>query len=375
MVCTQPDTAWRRIDLNANKKIALFTLALVVLWFLSGVVTSGDDEPAGQAPSAVSDPAKVRVRWSEAREYAREVMARGRTAPNREVVLKAEISGRVVAVPAEKGQPVAEGDVICELAAEDRPQRVVEAEAAVTQAEIDYQGALKLKQKGYQSESAIAEAKARLESARATLEQTRINLANTRIVAPFSGFVDDRPVEVGDYMDRTSVCAELVEMDPLKVVARLSEREVVQVAVGSRANVELVTGQRVAGEVVYLSHLADPQTRTYEMEISLPNPDVALRAGVACQIRVAAEHLQAHRIPASLLALGDAGQPGVKFVDDENLVRFVEVNLEGDDGQGVWVTGLPPQVRLITVGQEYVSSGERVQAELDSEPAGEAPGP
>ena len=360
--------------MNANKKIALVTLALVVLWFLSGVVTSGDDEPAGQAPSAVSDPAKVRVRWSEAREYAREVMARGRTAPNREVVLKAEISGRVVAVPAEKGQAVAEGDVICELAAEDRPQRVVEAEAAVAQAEIDYQGALKLKQKGYQSESAIAEAKARLESARATLEQTRINLANTRIVAPFSGFVDDRPVEVGDYMDRTSVCAELVEMDPLKVVARLSEREVVQVAVGSRANVELVTGQRVAGEVVYLSHLADPQTRTYEMEISLPNPDVDLRAGVACQIRVAAEHLQAHRIPASLLALGDAGQPGVKFVDDENLVRFVEVNLEGDDGQGVWVTGLPPKVRLITVGQEYVSSGERVQAELDSEPAGEDPG-
>ncbi|TNE75870.1 MAG: efflux RND transporter periplasmic adaptor subunit, partial [Gammaproteobacteria bacterium] len=341
----------RRTDLNANVKIALITLALVVVWFLSGAMSNGGEEPVTTEQAVVAERAKVRVLWSEAQQYSRQVLARGRTAPNREVVLKAEVSGRVIAVPVAKGQAVAEGEVICELAREDRSQRVVEAEAAVAQADIDYQGALKLKQKGYQSESAIAQAKARLESAKATLEQTRINLANTQIVAPFAGFVDDRPVEVGDYMDRTNVCAELVEIDPLKVVARLSEREVIKVSVGSRAQVELATGQRVEGEVIYLSHLADPQTRTYEMEISLPNPDFRLRAGVASQVQVAADHVLAHRVPAALLALGDSGEAGIKIVDEHDRVQFVELKLVGDDGQGIWVTGLPPKVRIITVGQ------------------------
>lgn len=352
--------------MNANVKIALVTLVLVIIWFLSGALTNGEGEASQQPQTETSDLAKVRVVWSEAQEYSRQVLARGRTSPNREVILKAEISGRVVAVPVAKGQAVAEGDVVCELAEEDRPQRVVEAEATVAQAEIDYQGALKLKQKGYQSESAIAQAKARLESAKATLAQTRVNLANTRIVAPFSGFVDDRPVEVGDYMDRTNICAELVEIDPLKVVARLSEREVVQISAGSEASVKLATGEQVTGEVVYLSHLADPQTRTYEMEILLPNPDFRLRAGVASHIQVSADQVMAHRIPAALLALGDAGEAGVKIVDDQDRVQFVELNLVGDDGEGVWITGLPEKVRLITVGQEYVSSGEQVMAEEDT---------
>lgn len=352
--------------MNANVKIALVTLALVIIWFLSGALTNGQEESSQQPQTEAAERAKVRVVWSEARQYSRQVLARGRTSPNREVILKAEISGRVIAVPAAKGQAVAAGDVVCELAKEDRPQRVVEAEAAVAQAEIDYQGALKLKQKGYQSESAIAEAKARLESAKATLAQTRVNLANTRIVAPFSGFVDDRPVEVGDYMDRTNICAELVEINPLKVVARLSEREVVKVSMGSEASVKLATGEQVSGKVVYLSHLADPQTRTYEMDVLLPNPDFHLRAGVASQIEVFADQVMAHRIPASLLALDDAGEAGVKIVDDEDRVQFIELNLVGDDGEGVWITGLPDKVRLITVGQEYVSSGEQVLAEEDT---------
>ncbi|WP_461481731.1 efflux RND transporter periplasmic adaptor subunit [Porticoccus sp.] len=351
--------------MNANVKIALFTLALVVIWFLSGAVSNGGDKPDRQQQLVASQLTKVRVLWSEAEEYSRQVVARGRTAPNRQVTLKAEVSGRVVAVPAAKGQAVAEGDVICELAREDRPQRVVEAQAAVDQAEIDYQGALKLKQKGYQSESAIAQAKARLESTRAILDQTKINLANTRIVAPFAGFIDDRPVEVGDYMDRTNICAQLVEINPLKVVSRLSEREVVRVSLGGQAQVKLATGQEVKGEVVYLSHLADPQTRTYEMEISLANPEGRLRSGVASQVLVTADHVLAHRVPAALLALGDKGQAGLKIVDEYDQVLFVELTLVGEDGEGIWVTGLPPKVRIITVGQEYVSSGEQVLAEED----------
>jgi len=349
--------------LNANVKIALVILVLIIIWFVSGLVTGNSEITPADDPAVAGELTKVRVRWVEAEDYSRQISARGRTVPNRHVTLRAEVSGRVVAVPADKGQAVDEGDTICELAEEDREQRVLEAQAAVAQAEIDYRGALKLKEKGYQSDSAIAQANARLESTRAALRLTEINLANTRIAAPFAGFVDDRPVEVGDYMDRNHICAEIVEMNPLKVVARLSEREVVRAEVGGNASVRLATGQLVTGEVTYLSHLAEPQTRTYEMEITLPNPSFQLRAGVASQVMVATNVLRAHRVPASLLALGDGGELGLKIVNRDDRVDFVLIDLVGDDGEGVWIAGLPERTRVITVGQEYVSAGEQVAAE------------
>lgn len=366
---------WRRC-LNNKVRTALIVLVLIAVWFLSGLLFKDSN---GQTPQKVNgseaDTAhkledvqpltKVKTRWLEAQSYSRQVIARGRTAVNRQVTLRAEVSGRVVAVPVEKGQSVTPGEMVCELATEDRPQRVREAQSAVEEADIEYRGALKLKQRGFQSEVAIARAKARLDTAKADLSLKQMNLANTKIIAPFAGFIDTRPVEVGDYMDRNHICAELVETNPLKVVARLSEREVVRVSVGRPAQVTLSTGEKVRGEVIYLSQLADPVTRTYNMEILLPNPDHRLRAGVASQVLVAADELQAHRIPASLLALGDSGEVGVKVLDDDNSVRFSPVTLVGDDSEGVWVTGLPPRVQLITVGQEYVSIGEEVIADAD----------
>jgi multidrug efflux system membrane fusion protein len=363
--------------LNKNVRAALIVLVLIAVWFLSGVLLEEPGDPIEQKANgveqetvheAVDVPAltRVKTRWLEAQSYSRQVIARGRTAVNRQVTLRAEVSGRVVAVPVEKGQAVSLGETVCELATEDRQQRVLEAESAVAEADIEYRGALKLKQRGFQSEVAIARAKARLDSAKADLSLKQMNLANTKIVAPFAGFIDTRPVEVGDYMDRNHICAELVEMNPLKVVAQLSEREVVRVTVGRSAEVTLSTGEKVRGEVIYLSHMADPVTRTYNMEIILPNPDYRLRAGVASQVLVAADELQAHRIPASLLALGDSGEVGVKVLDNKNSVRFRPVILVGDDSEGVWVTGLPPRVQLITVGQEYVSIGEQVTAEAET---------
>ncbi len=351
--------------LNANVRIALIILVLIAVWFASGVINGGADDAEKNSSPIATELTKVRVGWVEAEDYSRQVVSRGRTMANRHVTLRAEVSGKVIAVPVDKGMPVDEGDTICELAKEDREQRVVEAKAEVARAEIEYRGALKLKQKGYQSDVAIAQSKARLESAKADLTLKQLNLINTKIVASFSGFIDSRPVEIGDYMDRNNICAELVEMNPLKVVSRLSEREVVQVSVGSTAKVHLATGEDVTGEVVYLSHLADRQTRTYEMEVILSNTDYRLRAGVASQVLVPADQLRAHRVPASLLSLGDSGEIGLKVVNDERRVQFIQVNLVGDDGEGVWVTGLPQRIQLITVGQEYVTAGEQVIAELD----------
>lgn len=351
--------------MGQNIRFALIVLVATVIWFLSGFLGTADDEDATQKIGQESSLSLVRAAWVESQNYVPQIQARGYTIPNRQVLLRAEIKGRVIAVPVEEGASVELGETICQLAAEDREQRVSEASAAVTQAEIEYQGALKLKQSGYQSKSAIAKAFAQLEAAKANFRRRQIDLENTAITASFAGIVDSRPVEVGDYVKVGDVCAELLEMHPLKIKAALSERELVQIQLGSRVVAQLVTGETVSGEVTYLSQLADPKTRTYRMEVVIPNQQGHLRAGVSARVLASASSLAAHQISAALLSLDDQGKLMVKALDDQDRVVNHQIELVGDDAEGVWLTGLPERVRLITVGYEYVSTGETVKAVMD----------
>src|SRR3546814_14385271 len=71
---------------------------------------------------------------------------------------------------------------------------------------------------------------------------------------------------------------------------------------------------------------------------------------------------QAHRVSPAVLTLSDKGEIGVKAVDADNRVVFHPVKIVDTDGEGTWVTGLPEQVTLITVGQEYVGPGDSVRS-------------
>ena len=360
--------------MDRNLRFALLVVVITLLWFLSSLIwPPGAEESVSKVTS--HSQRLVGAAIFESQPYSVTVTARGQTLPNRQVSVRAQVSGRIVDLPGKKGDFVELDTTLCRLAVDDREQRVAEAEADVAQAEIDYKGALKLKQGGYQSESAIADAFASLQRAKAGLRLRRLNLQYTRITAPFAGIVDERPVEVGDYMNSGDICAVVVELNPLKIRAALSETEVASIQAGSKVQATLVTGERVTGRVSYLSHLADPATRTYQMEMTVPNSagsgQSLMRAGVAAEVQVQSRSVEAHRVPAALFSLDDQGNLLLKALDDENRVLSLPVSMIGDDSQGVWVTGLPFKVRLITVGHEYVLAGEQVRV-ADNEAAGQS---
>jgi multidrug efflux system membrane fusion protein len=360
--------------MDRNLRFALLVVVITLLWFLSSLIwPPGAEESVSKVTS--HSQRLVGAAIFESQPYSVTVTARGQTLPNRQVSVRAQVSGRIVDLPGKKGDVVELDTTLCRLAVDDREQRVAEAEADVAQAEIDYKGALKLKQGGYQSESAIADAFASLQRAKADLRLRRLNLQYTRITAPFAGIVDERPVEVGDYMNSGDICAVVVELNPLKIRAALSETEVASIQAGSKVQATLVTGESVTGRVSYLSHLANPATRTYQMEMTVPNSagsgQLLMRAGVAAEVQVQSRSVEAHRVPAALFSLDDQGNLLLKVLDDENRVLSLPVSMIGDDSQGVWVTGLPSKVRLITVGHEYVLAGEQVRV-ADNEAAGQS---
>jgi multidrug efflux system membrane fusion protein len=117
--------------------------------------------------------------------------------------------------------------------------------------------------------------------------------------------------------------------------------------------------------------VADEATRTFEVELEVDNAGGKLRAGGTAELRIPAEAVFAHRISPSLLTLDDAGNVGVKIINDLGQVEFVVADIALSSNDGVWLAGLPETATIITVGQGYVASGAVVDTvpESDAETA------
>jgi multidrug efflux system membrane fusion protein len=134
-----------------------------------------------------------------------------------------------------------------------------------------------------------------------------------------------------------------------------------KVELGALAGARLSTGQEIAGEVTFVSRSADMNTRTFETEITVPNPDLALRDGQTVEILIRTAPIRAHLIPGSALTLDDEGRLGVRVIED-GLAQFVPVEVIRDTPEGMLLSGLPDEAEVITVGQEYVTDGVPVAA-------------
>lgn len=321
--------------------------------------------PAAKTPKALT---AVRVRRSHAEDRRREIDILGRTDVIFDAEVTAETSGRIVELAASKGQWLKKGDVILKLEMADRKARLREAEAKVEFERIGYEAARKLSKKQFQSEVKLAQEKAELELARAELATIRLDIARTVIRAPVDGYLDTLPVAVGDYLAAGAKVVTLVNPDPLRVVAQVSERDVGALSVGDEAKALTPDDAVFLGRVKYIAQQADPATRTYRVDVWIDNPGHKLRDGQTMELFLPAGVERAHRVSPAVLTLDDRGVVGIKLVDGDGTVRFHAVRIVGDTTQGVWLAGLPDIVDVITVGQEFVKAGQRVKPVM--EPAG-----
>ena len=354
----QPDF-WRR--LKPSYQWALAILVLAALWIASGVISFGS-KPAATAQA--TDIPHVRVAVLTASDRDASLTIRGRTAALHSVNLEAEVDGVVEALHFEKGDRVKAGQVLCELKLKDRAAKVAQAHALVVQTQKQHEVDLDLAKDGFRSATQVDQSAASLEAAKASEQTMAIDLNNTRIKAPFDGLVDDRYVDVGDYMRVGDKCALLIAPEPFLAVGQVSEREVSQIKVGNPASATLVTGETVQGRIRFVASRADDTTRTFRIEVELPNPDGKLRVGVSADIHIPVRQLLAEKISPGILVLDDAGVVGVRAVE-HGVVRFLPVDIISDGPDGMWVSGLPDHVAVITVGQLFVSDGERVKAVLE----------
>jgi len=309
----------------------------------------------------------------------------------------------VISEPLRKGSFVERGDILCRLDPGSREARLAEAQARLSEAKsrvpesearlqemmarlseamINWNAAVKLVQGGYTSETRlksteamVAAANASIKSAESGLEATKsgieaaiatvsaaeMDMERLVIKAPFKGLLESDAAELGSLMQPGSLCATVIQLDPIKLVGFVPESDVDRVRVGALAGAELASGKRVQGKVTFLSRSADLTTRTFEVEITVPNPDLAIRDGQTAAILVAADGARAHRLSQSALTLNNDGKIGVRIVGEGNIVAFAPIELIRDDIDGIWVSGLPDTVNVIVVGQDFVTAGVEVR--------------
>jgi multidrug efflux system membrane fusion protein len=361
---------------NNRSWLISFGIAVAIgVWLLSGMLgTPGEDEDAtGDAVSSgAGSPSSdtrnsVRVRTQSAEEIQRTIAVNGETAPARIVRLAAETDGRVVYIGAERGSNVDTGEVIVRLDERDRQARLRQAEAMVTQREVEFDAREKLKSSSYVSEAQLKEAAAALEAARAELTRARLDLEFMTVRAPFDGALQARAVEVGDFVSTGDPIATFVDNRKIIVSADLSEFDARYVSVGQPAAATLATGETVRGRIRFVAPVADESTRTFAVELEVDNEDGDLRAGGTAELFIPAETVLAHRISPALLTLDDAGNVGVKIVDEDGEVDFIVADIARATSDGVWVAGLPETATIITVGQGFVPEGAVVNAVPESD--------
>ena len=350
--------------MNRSVIIAAGISAALVLYFAIGTLAADgktEEDEASQTSDTSSALPEAIFATYRAESHPVMMELKGQTAPDRVVTVKSATMGTVVSAPAQEGQRVAKGALLCGLDIEARQANVRQAKAQRAAALIDFEAAQSLAKKGLTPANREASAKAALDAAEAAVSSAEIELSRTQIRAPFAGIFETRMAEAGDFLSPGSPCGVLVDLSPVLVTAQMTEDQASWVQPGLTATAHLTNGQRFPATIRYVARTADARTRTFSIEAALETGNARVAAGVTSDLRIPLAETDAIRMSPALLTLADNGNVGVRLLDETDTVQFREVNVIDTSTNGIWVTGLPSEVRLVTTGQEFLSEGLKVQ--------------
>lgn len=368
-----------------RRTIALLSLALV----MAGCVSR---KPIQQPPQGVqTQPIQATPRANgDGLRFSALVM------PDSQVPLAFRISGYVVSLKQVRGQngrlrDLAEGDHVNrgELllrirAAEYQDQvqqassQVDAAEAAALKAKLDYERASRL----YESESitkpefdaARAQydaTQAEVKAAQAKTSEARVALHDTSLVAPFSGDVVKKSVELGAFVGPGVPAFSIAKTDQVKIVVGVPDTVVRSLKLGQpvAVSVDAFPGRTFSARITRMASAADPVTRNFEVEVGIPNRDQKLKVGMIGSLQLLAgdqaRQQPALMVPLSSIVQSSSGKYGVFTVsksDSGNIARLRPVSVGDVEGTDIRVTsGLTVGETVVTNGATLLKDGERVE--------------
>ncbi|MBL4807358.1 MAG: efflux RND transporter periplasmic adaptor subunit [Rhodobacteraceae bacterium] len=348
--------------------VAMFIYAMIMerdrLLAFAGAEPKTEQADETALDGVVENPAvSVVAMHSIAQQVRSGIVLRGQTEAARRVDVRSETSGRMVSEPLRRGALVETGQILCELDAGTLEAQLAEAKARQAEAEANFNVATQLAERGFGAENSAISAAAGLEAAHARVLGVERVMTQLVITAPFAGILESDTTEIGSLLQPGGLCATVIALDTIKLVGYVPELDVVRLEVGQTAGARLISGRQVVGQVSFISRSADPLTRTFRLEVNIDNADLSIRDGQTAEILIETAGETAHLLPQHVLTLNNEGDLGVRTAVN-GVAKFVSVRIVRDVPEGFWLSGLPNEVDVIVVGQEYVTDGRAIDVTL-----------
>ena len=353
--------------IKLHKLAAITVLIVTAAWVATGEFSSvgsaaGEDEArTPEAPQTEQAPLRtVGVVNPPRIEHSRAIRLSGSTDADKRAVLATRAAGIVSELPVEQGDKVKSGDLIMQLRDEGKQAAIETARQVLTQREAEANATRRLAERGSIPKLQLDGVLSALAAARAQLDAAEADLQRDTVRAPFDGMIDKVDAELGGSLQSGAPVATILALDPILARGEISERDLSHVKTGDKARVRLVNGEEAQGTIRYISRDATPATRTFRVEVAVPNADGRIPSGMTAEITLLAEPVEATVLPRSVVTLSKEGDLGIRAVNAANEVVFFPIDLVDDLPSGLVLGGIPADMRIIIAGQELISEGDTV---------------
>ncbi len=361
-----------------HDRALLISPIVVMLAMLSGLVPSPLWAKDKTTPVTLAE-----VRQEMLRE---QVSLSGTSVPWRRAMLSPRVNGLITRLKVDIGAWVEEGDEI--LVLDDRLARidVRSAKAQVTEARARLQDArrirdelMRLKKGRHTAQTTLDSAKAEVSTRQAVLEREQAALQRAeelllrhRVVAPFTGMLVDKLVEVGQWVQRDDSVVELVSVETLRIRAPLPQRYYNKVSVGASVSVsfDALPGESFAGKVFARLARGDANTRSFPLLIDIPNPDHQLAPGMSARVRVLldGETQSTLTVPRdAVITRADGSQRVWRVIEEDGVWTVQPSRVKTGRAQGdrleLLDTELKHGERIVLLGNENLRPGQRISAQ------------
>lgn len=355
---------------------------------------------AQEAPAIITiekTPLAVRVTQPTTRDVVDQVEFVGSLEPKADVQIRSRVRGYITALPYDVGDFVridieSPGPVVVETDNASSRELLNSSQAALRVAQAQLQAKIASEQfaasnvqrqatlqesgavtpeeaEQAQSELLIAKAEVELEVARVAkvasdVEQSKLALLHTQIEAPFSGFVAERLVEVGDLANPDDPLLRIVDISIVKTIVFVVEKDFPRIKIGQGAllQVDAYPKESFPGRVVRTSPVLDPDTRTAPIHIEIANPQHRLKPGMHARVTIETETRKNTLVVPVAALLEHATEPLVCVVEGEPpciVQRSVVTGI--NNGKLVEIlAGIDQQDSIVTLGSHLVENGQQV---------------
>jgi RND family efflux transporter MFP subunit len=300
--------------------------------------------------------------------------------PIEQADLQSKIAGYVERVFVDRGDAVKRGQLLVEVRPSDLPEQVNQAreqwgqtDASFRLAEQNAKRSRELFKREMISKAELDQAEAQLEmaqaargSAKSGLGVVSTRLGETRIVAPFSGWVSRRLLDPGALVQpgpQNSTILTLMRVDQVRVFVSVLEADAPRLKRGQPAEitVDALPAKKFQGAVTRVPPALDPNTRTLECEIMIPNPDGTLKPGMYGRAVLTVDHHAGAIVLPVEAIIAEEKDRFVYVVDGKNVAHRVKIETGFDGGDWLEITsGVKPDDEVIVLGDDLASDGAQV---------------